>query len=1040
MRRFVKGGHGINMSTHESRHGSRHSGVVVIGGGIAGVQASLDLADAGIRVYLVERSPSLGGKMAQLDKTFPTNDCSMCILSPRLVAAARHPNITLFTLSEVTKTTGEQGKFTVTVVRHPRYVDEKKCVGCGECAKVCPQAAPNEFDLGLGTRHAIYTPFPQAVPVSYLIDRDICINKQNLIACNRCMKACERKCIDFSQMEETVELEVQAIIVATGADVLDSTILGQYGYGVYQNVVTSLELERMSNAGGPSEGHLVRPGDLKTPESILFIQCAGSRDEGRGCRYCSRVCCMYSLKQAIILKEHDEGIKKIDIVYMDMRAFGKGFQDYVKRAGQVVQFHRGKAAEVTETDTGNMIVTFEELDSGECTSIETEMVVLTSPLVPSSGNAELAKALDVERDEYGFFKEQPDAPFISSKPGIYLCGCATAPKDIPDSISQALGAVAGASSHVTVKVEQKEDDVKPLDVSGKPRIGVFVCHCGKNIAGVIDVRAVAKYAATLPDVVYSEDNLFTCSDISQKKIQETILNNRLNRVIVAACSPRTHEPIFRDSCAKIGLNPYLFEMVNIRDQCSWVHSRDPDRATGKAKDLIRMMAAKLETLEPLRQDEILVTKAALIIGGGIAGIEAAAALSSQNVDVFLVEKEDALGGRMNELTGVYPQDTAGKAVYESRLRQLEKSRNVRIMTATDVRDISGFVGNFRVRLYSRREKKEHEIDAGAIVLAMGADLYKPDGNDYGYGKFDSVITNLELERELGKGKIKIGEQEAGRIAFIQCVGARSDEDKTMSNCSRYCCSVAVHQAVELAGRGCDVTVLFRDIMTYGRGMEELYRKASGLGVRFMRFDRKPEFDGKRIRVLDRTMGEEVSVPADLLVLSVGLVPRADDYSRIQGMLKVPLGQDGFFLERHAKLGPLETNTDGIFLAGCCSSPKTINETISQAAGVAARVMTILSHDKIKLEPLICIVDEMKCRGCATCRDACRFNAISIVSEGGRKVSQINSALCKGCGTCAAECPTGAISARGFTHRQILDMITAFSGESEEKSKEAQGSV
>ncbi|UCF09037.1 MAG: CoB--CoM heterodisulfide reductase iron-sulfur subunit A family protein, partial [Thermoplasmata archaeon] len=699
---------------------------LVIGGGIAGVQAALNLADAGVQVYLVEISPSLGGRMAQLDKTFPTNDCSTCILSPKLVEAVRHTRIDILTKSEVIECKGEAGNFEVKVQKHARYVDENKCTGCGNCAEKCPIKTTSEFDCGMSKRKAIYIPFPQAVPLKYTIDRDRCLYFQKG-KCRNCEKACTAGAVDFGQTDVEIVLSVGSIVVATGFDQFDPSAQKEYGYGQYKDVLTALEFERLLSASGPTEGRLFRPSNGEVPKSITFIQCVGSRDEKHN-PYCSRVCCMYAIKEAMLAKEHEDSITELNILYMDIRTFGKGFEEYYTRAREdpALHFLRGRVADITQNpDDGSLIIRHEDTEKGDLTEIATDMVVLSSALIPSPSNPELAQTLGIDLDENGFFRELHGItdPISSSKKGIFICGCAQGPKDIPDSVSQAQAASARAVAFIEKRTEEEIsdivcDDEKPLSSEQEePRIGVFVCNCGINIGNVVDVGAVADYAKTLPHVVEAQENLFTCSESTQHKIQEAIEEHNLNRVVVAACTPRTHEPLFRETCQDAGVNPYLFEMANIREHCSWVHSKDAEKATDKAKDLIEMACARAATLKPLTPRTVDITQSALVIGGGIAGIQAALDISARGIPTYLVEKEDSLGGTLNELhTLSHPRESASE-ILKGKLTKLQESQ-VKVLTNSIIDNIDGFVGNFKVNVKSK--DKEHDLEVGAIIIAIGS--------------------------------------------------------------------------------------------------------------------------------------------------------------------------------------------------------------------------------------------------------------------------------------------------------------------------------
>ncbi|MFQ6136221.1 MAG: NAD(P)-binding protein, partial [Candidatus Hydrothermarchaeales archaeon] len=621
--------------------------VAVIGGGITGIQASLDLAESGFKVYLVERSPSIGGRMAQLDKTFPTGDCAMCTMAPKIVELVRHPNVDVLTYSEVRGISGEAGNFVVTVKKNPRYVLEDKCNGCGICADVCPIKVPNEFDKGLGARKAIYIPFSNAVPLVYTLDR------QNCILCGKCKIACEIDAIDYDMTVEELEINVGAIIVATGYDLFDPSSLGEYGFGVYKDVVTNLQFERLLSPSGPTAGHVIRPSDGREPKRIAFIQCVGSRDI-RHYPYCSQICCMASTKEAIVAREHIPDLKSY-ILYMDLRAFGKGFQEYVNKAKEeyAVEYLRGRAAHVVEGSNGDLIVNYEDTESGRYRELKVDLVVLAPALKPALGAEELARSLNMEIDEYSFFKGiSEDRPLETAKGGIYIAGACQGPRDIPDSVAQASGAASKAEvflNEARHSLVGRIEELPEKTISEEPRIGVFVCHCGFNIAGVVDVVDVANYANSLPNVIHAEDILYACSADALSKIKNAIADHDLNRVVVASCTPRTHEYLFRKTLNEEGLNPYLFEMANIREQCSWVHSSDPEEATKKAKDLVRMAIARAISLEPLMREKITINPSALVIGGGIAGMTAALDMADQGINVAIVERSAELGGSINEL-------------------------------------------------------------------------------------------------------------------------------------------------------------------------------------------------------------------------------------------------------------------------------------------------------------------------------------------------------------------------------------------------------
>ncbi|RKY87932.1 hypothetical protein DRQ09_03680, partial [candidate division KSB1 bacterium] len=853
-----------------------------------------------------------------------------------------------------------------------------------------------------------------------VIDKENCIFFQRG-KCKACEKFCSVNAIDWEQKDRIIEKIVGSIIVATGFDVLNPEIIKPYGYGLYKNVLTQLELERMLSASGPTNGHILRPSDKKSPESITFIQCVGARGEA-GNQYCSRYCCLNTIKDCMLVKQHEPGIKKLNVLYIDMRAAGKGFEEFYQRSLETgeIEYIRGRPARIDEDrKTGDLMIHVEDTLTGELKFIRSEMVVLSSTALPSKGSEKLARILGIELDKSGFFQTEKSniTAVETTRDGIFLCGCSSGPYDISESVAQATAAASKAEKYVSAyRLPKKEVKIEPVDISGPPRIGVFVCHCGINIAGVLNISEILDYVKTLPYVTFVEDNLFLCSDTGQSRIQQVIKEEKLTRVVAAACTPRTHEPIFRESCFMAGLNPYLFEMVNIRDQCSWVHSFEPENATERAKDQIRMAVSRARFLSPLTKNRIKIDQKALIIGGGISGIQCALDLDAQGFEVFLIEKEKKLGGRLNLLHNLYPYGISAGELLDRKLKELEKSK-VKIYTGCNIEQINGFVGNFEVSTSNGTFK------TGTIVLATGSALYKP-GNKFGYEKFENVITNQELESILKNNDEVLAKIKT--VAFIQCVGSRCKENPT---CSRYCCPTTIKQSIELKKKGINSVVFYRDIRTVAPGTEELYREARKQGVKFIRYDPKnePEVSGKtkaeKINFYMEIFKKDIEVPVDLVVLAVAMVPDEEGTGKLHELLKVPRGLDGFFMERHAKLGPVETTSEGVYLCGCVQSPKDISDSMSQASAAAGKVASIIYTDTTEIEPTTAVVDENLCRACGKCVSICEFHAPELIEKSpGVYVSRINEVLCKGCGTCASWCPTGAITAKHFTDKQIYSMI------------------
>lgn len=965
--------------------------------------------------------------MAQLDKTFPTNDCSLCILSPKLVDVGRHPNVELLTYSEIEEVSGKVGNFKVKIKKKARYVTDA-CVGCNLCSDACVLAnrLPNEFDEGIKKRSAIYIPYPQAVPLRYVINENQCLLLKNGKCSQKCLEACPSNAIDFDMKDEIIEVNVGAIIMAPGYDKFDATVKGEYGYGRYPNVITSLEFERILSASGPFDGQILRPSDHKKPGKIAWIQCVGSRDSTVGNEYCSSVCCTYAIKEAIIAKEHEPTIQPT-IFFMDMRTHGKDFEEYYNRAKDKheIRFIRCRVPDISEDPGSKDLYIRFETEEGELHTEKFDLIVLSVGFEPGDSIKSLAEKSGIQLNQYGFSKNSELNSLETSVPGIYACGAFTGPKDIPETVMEASGAAAKASSTIMSqrnKLVSSKEYPDEIDVSGKePRIGVFVCHCGINIGAYVDVPDVVKYAKTLPNVVHADENLYTCSQDTQLLLVDLIKKHDLNRVVIASCSPRTHEPLFQETIREAGLNPYLFEMANIRDQCSWVHMEEHDKATAKSKDLVSMAVNKARLIESLPPMSMGVIQKALIIGGGLAGMTSALAIAEQGYEAYLVEKEAELGGNLRNLHYDLEGHDIAKMLDEL-VKKVNASDKIQIFTDTKVSNIDGFIGNFHTTLES---EKTLEIDHGAIILATGAQESKP--NEYLFGDDERVVTQLDLEARLSKGEDLNGKT----ITMIQCVGSR---EEGRPYCSRICCKDAIKNALKIKELNPDsqVFILYRDMRTYGYS-EKQYKEAREKGVIFIRFDveKKPDVkkgqDGLEVLIHDLILNEDILINTDILALSPAIVPR-EGSEELAKQLKVPLNSDGFFLEAHVKLRPVDFATDGIFVAGMAHSPKSMGETISQAYAASSRASILLSKDTVSIEPTISSIDPELCVGCGLCVMNCPYNAIELKLREGGKKAEVISVSCKGCGVCGASCPHLAITMKHFTDNEITAQILAYGGD------------
>ncbi|MFO7646362.1 MAG: FAD-dependent oxidoreductase [Desulfosarcina sp.] len=992
-----------------------HTTVLVIGGGVGGIKAAMDLSEAQKDVLLIDKAAAIGGLMTQLDRTFPTNNCDLCTISPQLSAGARQRHIELMPLTQVTGLEGAAGDFTVTLTSAPRHIDLNKCTACGDCHTHFPECV--RFFPGLDHRAPTCMRYPQATPQAFSIDMAACKDVDGLVT------VCPAGAIVVDDQEKVATRSVSAVIVAVGADLFDPGKLDYFGYGRYPDVVTGLEYERIMSASGPTLGNLVRPSDGTPPKRVAWIQCAGSRGINReDVSYCSSVCCMVALKEAIVTKERFQNDIETTIFFMDMRTFGKDYEAYYKRAREQygIRMVRCRPHTIVPDSTGRELHIAYATDEASGLTTETfDMVVLSTGFRPTAQTAALAGILGIELNSHQFVQSGSFAPVTTSRPGVYVCGVIEGPKDIPETMVQASAAACLASGHgPRVSESAEEDNGYPpeRDVIGKPpRIGVFVCDCGQNIGGAIDVDAVVQEAGKYPHVVVSERVGHGCGQDALARMQQVIREQSLNRVVVGACSPRTHEGLFQEAVRRAGLNKYLVEIANIRDQNAWVHTGVRELATAKAKQLIRMAAAGVAQSGPLREYQLPMNKDVLVLGGGVAGMNTALAMADRGLKVVLAERNGRLGG----LAAVIRKNLEGDDVrgyVQQLIARVKAHEQIEVITNAIVVDHSGMPGKFQTgfqigpRMYYRR------VEHGAAVLATGALAHRPE--QYLLGRHKAVMTQLELDDLLETHPEQAQKWEC--MLMIQCVGSRTSENP---NCSRICCQSAIKNALRLTERNPDlrIFVLYRDMRTYGFA-EDAYIEARRRGVIFVRYaaEMPPQVTaaGDQVSVCfdDPILGRRMEVTADCLGLSTGLIADDETTEDVAAIFHLNRTQDGHFLEDHVKLKPVDMSVPGFFVAGCAHSPRTIRESIAQAQAVAGRVQGLLSRDVINLGAAVARVDRDKCATCLACVRACPYH-VPFINED--RYSEIDPAKCHGCGICAAECPAKAIQLACFEDAPIM---------------------
>jgi len=990
--------------------------ILVIGAGIGGIHAALELAEAGYYVHLVEKSPFLGGLMAQIFKTYPT--CFYCHIYPKLSACINHFNIEVLTQTQVEKVEGEAGDFQVTLIQGPQYVNNK-CNACGICASKCPVKVNDPFLRKLQSRKAIYLPYASVFPNRYVIDTKNCLffTKGE---CKECERVCPVQAIDFNAPQEVRHLNVGAIILASGARLSDASIYDAYNYLKLPSVITSMEFERLIKNSIATLGDLVRPWDRKKIQRVAWLQCVGSRDVTNNHGYCSSVCCMYALKEAIVTQKRNiQG----SIFFMDLRAYGKKGEQYLTKAKEAgVRFIRSRVHAILESpENGNVIVRYASPEGG-LKEEEFDLAVLSVGFSPSPKMVALAQKTGIALNHYDFVSVDMLRPVQTSRAGIYTCGVFQEPKDILDTTIQASAAAAEAS--LVLKTPEKVIEPYPPVFSQEPRLGVFICQCQGSISDIIKIDKILEDLKQLPQVVCAKAHFNLCSLEGRQFIKEKIKEFKLDRMVIAACSPRLYETHFKKIGEEVGLNPYLIEIANIREQCAWVHADWQEAATEKATEIIKMAVAKIALEKPLLRKRPSVFKKGLVIGGGIAGLSAALHLAKRGIEVYLVERTEQLGGIAKKLYFSW-QGRNIQSFLKELIEQVEKHPLIKVFKKTEIVETKGKVGAFTTTLNT--PSGNQEVHHGIIIIATGGKEDRPA--DYLYGKHSRVLSLLEIEEKIAKGDKLL--QNSKNVVFIQCVGSRDDN---RPYCSRVCCTHSLKNAIQLKEKNPEINIyiLYRDIRTFGF-REDVYRKARNKGIVFIRYDldKKPQVEMEeggsqlKVKVYDPILREELVINADILALALPIIPSSEN-KKLAQILNIPLDEFGFFQETLKDLSVVDTPVAGIFICGLSQGPKFMEESIAQAMAAANRGVLILSKDEIFLSPIVSQVVDENCDGCGYCIDPCPYNALSLIEyiKNGeiKKTVESNPFLCQGCGICQATCPKKGIYIPNHSLEQFSAMI------------------
>jgi len=1024
---------------------TKSSATLVVGGGIGGMRAALDLADAGLKVFLIEHTPCLGGRVAQLGFMFPQHDCVLCqgtpdhgygctrpSISPAYIQHNQHPNIEIMTNTHVVDIEGQAGDFSVSLRYEPQYVDPTRCINCNYCTQVCPVELPDTYQRGLSMRKAVYKVAARAAPNTYVVDRGPYCDD-----CGKCVEVCPTAAIDLDEQPRLLSVHVGAIILALGFKVYDAGKLEELGHGRYPNVVDAMQYERLASRSGPTEGIVTRPSDGRQPRSIAWLQCIGSRDQANA--YCSSICCMYATKEAMLAKQRLGKEVDCSVFIMDERAFNKEYSTYFTKAREThnIRYQRCRVSAIRQDPASSDLILHYAAPNGELQQERFEMVVLATGLQPPDSARHFSEILDLDLNEYGFCETHKFTPLQTTHSGVFVCGAFSSPKEISETILDASGAAAEVMRLLNNQLNSNSysrewpflaaNGLPPeRDVGGEsPRVGVFACTCGGTMSEHLDMGKLALKASQWPHVTTAEVVDLACFPETLQHIQESIEDKSLNRVVIAGCSNRTHESLFQRTVRQAGLNPYLMELVNLRDQCSQVHIRQPEMAGRKASELVRMAIGRVVLAQPVYKQQCNCASTALIIGGGLSGMTSALAIADAGHEVVLVERSQRLGGHLQNIYYVAEGDDP-RRLGRDLINRIRAHRGVTVYRETEVIEHGGNVGRFWAILrttHSDGSTSDFRVEHGATIVATGGQ----ESREHPWLKLPGVITQEDLEEKVVHHPEEIASLKD--VVMIQCAMVPGQ----LEYCSRVCCTNTMKNAIRLKlfNPECRVTVLYKNIVTYGF-REKYYTEARRLGVLFIRYtdDELPQIipdeQGRLlVRIRDLSLDRWINLPADLVPLSTSIAP-SNGTQKMAEMLRLPLSTEGFFSEAQMKLRPMDFQQNGIFLAGMAHYPKFIEESISHALAAAARALTLLSQGNMYFGGVVAEVDSDKCVGCLTCTRVCPFAIPQVLQLAGRNgvgdlggAAYIDAAQCHGCGTCTSECPANAIQLVNYSDDQMM---------------------